>query len=284
MQRHRHTFLMRILALFMVLAVAVAAAGCGGDGRGGKIDEAVANMMKKIPRGIDMFAYFDVEALRSDNDLAAISQGLTGEWDSAFQALGIPLDDIHAVGLGSEETLVFDGRFDLDEVRDVLDDGGMDDDEYLDVEIWEAGPVGVALVSDDCIIFQTDGDIEDCVDAMKGKRASVYDDEDIAESVGRLPSALIVLYGPEGEDPFGEFGFDDLEATAASIDKSDADTLSLVVVFQFEDEDAADDALDEIEDRLKASAEGVDPDTVEVEQDGRYVKVTAEAGIDAFPF
>ncbi len=281
MLRHRYTFVMRILALLVLLSVALAAAGCGGDD-GSDIDEAVAAMMKKIPRGTDAFAYFDVAALRSDNDLAAMSDALMGDWDAAFGALSMPVDDIDAVGLAGEETMVFAGSFDLDEIRDVLDDGGMDDDEYLDVEIWEEGDVGLALVSEDCIIFQLDGDIEDCVDAMKGKRPSVYDDEDVAGTVGRLPASLIVLYGVEGGGIFDDLGLDDLEATAVSMDKADADTISMALVFRFEDEDAADDAIEDIEDNMKEDPGGIDPDTVEIEQDGRYVEVTAEAAMGTF--
>ena len=283
MRQPVHAFLVRALLVLMLLSVGVAAAGCGSDA-GSEIDEAVAAMMQKMPRGTDAFAYFDVDALRSDNDLAAVSDTLMGEWDAAFGALGMPLDDIDAAGLAGEETMVFDGSFDLDEIRDVLDDGGMDDDEYLDVEIWEAGEIGVALVSEDCIIFQTDGDIEDCVDAMKGKRASVYDDEDITESVGRLPAGLIVLYGVEGKGFFDDIGFDGLEATAVSMDKRNSDTLTMALVFQFEDEDAADDAIEEIEDNMKEDPGGIDPDTVEIERDGRFVEVTADAAIDTFPF
>ena len=275
-------FVVRALVVLMLLSVAVTAAGCGSDDSGSRMDEAVAAMMKKIPRGTDAFGYFDVDALRSDNDLAAISDTLMGDWDAAFGALSMPVDDIDAVGFAGEETMVFAGSFDLDEIRDVLDDGGMDDDEYLDVEIWQQGDVGLALVSKDCIIFQLDGDIEDCVDAMKGKRPSVYDDEDVAGTVGRLPASLIVLYGAEGGGIFGDLGLDDLEATAVSMDKADADTLAMVLVFRFEDEDAADDAIEDIEDNMKEDPEGVDPDTVEIERDGRYVEVTAEAAIGTF--
>ena len=282
MRQHRHTFLMRVLVLLALLSVVAGAVGCGSDDGASKVDEDVAAMMKKMPRGTDMFAYFDVDALRSDNDLAPVAEAVMEGWDEVFETLGIPLDDIDAAGLAGEETLVFDGSFDLDDIRDALEDGGMDDDEYLDMELWEAGIVGVALVSEDCIIFQTDGDIEDCVDAMQGKRASVYDDEDITETVGRLPAGIMVMYGQEGAELFGEFDFDDLEATASSIGKKDSDTLSVVMVYQFEDEDAADDALEEIEDGLKENAEGVDPDTVEIEQDGRHVKVAADVGMDAF--
>jgi hypothetical protein len=273
---------MRVLVLLTLLSVVAAAVGCGSDDGGSKVNEDVAAMMKKMPRGSDMFACFDVRAMHTDNDLAPVSEALIGGWDEVFETLGMPVDDMDAVAMSGEDTLVFEGRFDLDEIRDVLDDGGFDEDEYLDVEVWETGETGVALVSDDCIIFQTDGDIEDCIDAMEGKRASLYDDEDITDSVGRLPDGLFILYGPEGQEPFGDFGFDDLEATAASIGKRDADTLWMVVVFRFEDEDAADDALEEIEDGLTSNTEGVDPDTIKIKQDRRYVEVTAEAAMDTF--
>lgn len=121
---------MRVLVLLMLLSVVAAAAGCSSDDGGSKVNEDVAAMMKKMPRGTGMFAYFDVDALRSDNDLAPVAEA--------------------------------------------------------------------------------------------------------------------------------------------------------VMVYQFEEEDAADDALEEIEDGLKENAEGVDPDTVEIEQDGRYVKVAADVGMDAF--
>ncbi len=40
--------------------------------------------------------------------------------------------------------------------------------------------------------------------------------------------------------------------------------------------------MEDIEDGLTENAEGVDPDTVEIEQDGRYVEVTADAAMDTF--
>ncbi len=284
MRQHRHIFLMRVLVLLTLLSVVAAAVGCGSDDGGSKVNEDVAAMMKKMPRGSDVFAYFDIRAMHTDNDLAPLYQGLAAEWDEAFRMLGMPLDDMDALAMAGDETMVFEGRFDLDDISDVFDEGAFDEDEYLDVEVWQQGAIGVALVSEEWVILQTDGDIEDCVDAMKGKRASVYEDEDITETVGRLPGGLIVMYGEEGEEPFGDFGLDGLEASAASVSKRDADSLAIAVVFRFEDEDAADDAVDGIEDDLKSNTEGVDPDTIEVQQDGRYVEVTAEAGMDTFPF
>ncbi len=90
MQQHRHTFLMRVLVLLTLLSVVAAAVGCGSDDGGSKVNEDVAAMMKKMPRGSDMFAYFDVEPLRSDNDLAPVSEALMGGWDEVFETLGMP--------------------------------------------------------------------------------------------------------------------------------------------------------------------------------------------------
>ncbi len=281
MRRPINAFLMRALAVILLLSATVAAAGCGNGDDHIQISEDVAAMMKMMPRGTDAFGYFDVEALRSDNDLAVIYQGL-GEWETAVRTLGIPPEDFSAMATDVDDTVVFKGDFDLDEIRDVLDDGGMDDDEYLGVEIWEESGVGVALVSETSIIFQTSGDIEDCVDAMKGKRASVYDDEDIAEGLSGLPAGLFLVYGGAGNLDFFEDDYDGLEATAVSVAKKDSDALEVMFVFQFEDEDAADDAFEEVEADVTADPDRVDADSIKIKRDGRYIEVSADAPMDIF--
>jgi hypothetical protein len=282
MRQHTRTFLMRALVLLTLLSVAAAGVGCGSDKANSDVNQDVAAMMKKIPRGTDVFGCFDIKAMRGDGDLAPLYEALTGEWDAVYQTLGMPRDSMDTVGTDGEDTVVIEGRFDLDEVRDVLDGGAFVDHEYLDVQIWETGETGVALVSDNCIVFQTDGDIEDCVDAMKGERASVYDDEDIAETMGRLPDGLFVVYGAGREGPFSNEDYDGLEATAVSVAKRDADSLWMVVLFQFEDEDSADDAFDDIKDDMTSNTEGVDAATIVATQDGRYVEVTADGDMGLF--
>lgn len=268
MRRYNASFLVCGLATAMLLFSVVASVGCrnGGNGNGGG-EGAVVAMMERLTENVTKFYFVDVRAFRADNSLDEIYKASRDTIEFDFRQLGISAADVDTMAKGGGVTIL-EGSFSLGSVRDELRGNGYDDAEYKGIETW-GRDLSVALVSKSCIVTGGSTDtLEDCIDAMKGDCASLYDNADARDVVGRLPDGLWTNVS------FKQAGLDGLKAEGRSGDKKDADTIRMTVIYLFEDEDAAGNARGDIED------ESADNANVEMTQDGKYVTVSADVAIE----
>lgn len=166
--------------------------------------------------------------------------------------------------------MLYEGDFDLDGVRNELEDRDYDDDEYKGVEVWKDYE-WVALMGN-LIITGSEEAVKDCIKVIKEGEDSLADDRDAGDVMHRLPTGIWLSYSTYET-------YEDLEANGYSFGKKDEDTLRMTWVLRFRDEDAAEDAMEEIEDDL---AEEPDFKHVDVDQDGEFVMVTADIDIEDF--
>lgn len=273
MRGHNSNSLISGLALVMLLLLVVTLPGCGGDGdgdgNGGGWAEA---MMNRVPRGAAkfMFTFTDFAAMRADVELREFYDDYKKEIEPECEALGISPDNVDSASKGYSGWifLVLDGEFDLDGVRQGLEDKGYQDGEYKEVQTWgnSSADIGaIALVSANCIVIGDDVDnLQKSIDVVKGDEDSLSDDEDMLDLMGRLPPGIVVSVSTYYKTYPG------CETTGYSLNKKDSDTVLVTMILLFEDEDSADDAMKDIEG---------EHDNGEVTKDGRYITVNSESDL-----
>ncbi len=154
--------------------------------------------------------------------------------------------------------------------RDRLDSLGLSEDEYQGVELWERNGELVALM-EDLVIFSTRQGVRDSIEVIMGEKDSLWDDQDVKDIVDRLPNGINMKYICHPE----YMAYEGMKAQGTSLEKKDEDTLKMTGVFMFEDEDAARDAVAEIKEDTGAE----EIERSDVKQDGRFVILTIEVGI-----
>lgn len=269
MRRKDPWFLVSTLALILLLSLVSALVGCGSSGGGG-----IADIIKKLPKDAAGITFVDLAALRADDDLQDTYDEFRDQIKSDYGFLGISSSNVDRRIAGGSVTIL-EGDFDLEEVRDELKfnhEGG----KYRGVETWLntfADVEQIALVSRSCIVIGDDIDsLQGSIDVIKGDDdVSLSKDEDISDVADKLPSGLYVVVSA------GPTNFKDCATIGISKEKKDSDTLRVTVVLLFENGDAAGNAKRDIE---RYYGDYLHYDNVEVDKDGRFIRVTAELDID----
>lgn len=272
-----------VMGLITLLALLGVGAGCAGDGEGngGNGDNGgvadVVSMMEKVPEDTTEFIFMDVKALRGDDALADLFQDLEDSLEGLLEVIGTDLDNINGLA-SAEDVSLFDGGFDLDDVRDELDSQGFDEGEYEGVEVWES-PYGgwVALVENLIILGHQDG-VKNCIDVVRGAEGSLGDTRDAEDMMDKLPSGLSAGFYIGDTIAVVDSEYQYLEASAWSFRKMDEHTLVVTTVLRFDNEGAAEDAIDEVEEDFEEK----EFKHLDFERDEEFVKVTGEIDIDDF--
>jgi hypothetical protein len=224
----------------------------------------------------------DVKALRNDADLDDLYDAWKTGADPGLEVLNISRSDVNVFAHGSSTNRSFTlliGKFDLEEVRDELDDRDYEEDEYKGVEVWEK-QVGegsvlesrVALMGDLIIMGNEDG-VEGCISVMKAGAASWLSKVDINDLANRLPGGVYVDL--QKQDMAGLF-IEGLRVTGISAKKLDGATLKVAGVAKFDDEDDADDAEEAIANLMELQQY----EEVDISQEGVFLEASAELDID----
>jgi hypothetical protein len=223
--------------------------------------------------------------------LKDLYDGWKDEYDN-LDDYGIDLDDVNGFAEYGDVKLIT-GSFDLGDVRDKLDGRGFDKSEYKDVEVWENSgeDVWVALMGNfdgsgwlalmrNLIVIGREDAVEDCIKVIREGEDSLQDNRDARDVMARLPGGVVMMWGvgQTFTEIIIEEEFEGLDAGGMSLGKKDEDTLKATAILKFEDEDAAEDATDQI----KAHLEEEGYRDIDVDQNKEFVKVTAEIGIDDF--
>ena len=282
MKGQRARLLLRALGLLVLVSLILAMVGCSSGGGGGGDKDAIA-LMKKLPQGTDSFMFADFKALRTDDDLEDMYEGISDDMGGMTSDMeGMSIDDLDFLAMAGEMVFIVQGDFDLEAVRESLEDAGYEKDDYQDVEVWKTFGMATAMTDDDCIISASDTDVEDCIDAIKGKAKSLYEESGVKDDMGKLPGdSLVVAWSGGGDSFFASGTYTGMEATAVSISKKNADDLTFTGAMRFKDSASAKDAMDDIETDLEENSEAK-ISNLKVTQDGEYVKVTGEMDMDEF--
>lgn len=261
---------MILSTIFVSLLVLVGAGvGCTSEAK------EATTMMERVPWDTNRLVVTDVAGLRSDGDLGGIYTAWKDAMGHEMETHGIDSSDVSVSASGGGLSL-YQGDFDLAEVRHELEDRDYSEYEYKDVEVWQKphGNEWVALMNG-FIVIGTKESVQECLTVIREETGSLSDRQDARDVMDRLPDGVITQIG--SVEPLSLLGIFDLEAWGMSVNKKDAQTVEIVAVYKFDDEDAAYNAMDGLEDLLDLVYRSVN-----VSRDGIYLTAEADQDIDDF--
>jgi len=265
----------KFVICIVVLILALISTGIGCDSTKG---EGAVDMMKKVPNAIDSFSFIDIDAMRTDADLEKAYIDLKDSFMENMDYVGTNFDEVDRAANTGTSPMVLEGDFNLDEVREKLEDLEYGRDEYRGIEVWEAEGVLIALISNKLVIVGTEDTVKDCIKVIKDGDASLYDDKDFRDVMDRLPSGIIVQC-TERVFPVSFDQYEGLEVAGVSVMKKDKHSMAFTWICKFENRNSASDAMDEIEFSLE-NDESDEWRKIDVTQDSEFVVVTTEIYID----
>ena len=260
----------------LILTLLSTAMGCASTKGGGAVD-----MMKKIPIGSDSFAFIDIDAIRTDNDLEDIYIGIADSFGMFPGSVGINFDELDRLTNDEIGNVLLEGDFYLDKIRGTFTELEYNRDEYSGVEVWGIEGGLIALVSNKLIIFSFEDTVKDYIKVINGVDASLYDDEDFRDVIERLPRgiAMVCTEGIFPVFPTSHDKYDGLKVAGFSVMKKDEYSVAYTMVSKFENSNDASDAMDEIQFNLE-SDELYNWRNITVKQDAEFVIVTTELDIE----
>ncbi|MFC1924439.1 hypothetical protein ACFLT3_00615 [Chloroflexota bacterium] len=249
----------------------------------------VVSMMKKVSPDIEQFLFWDIAAIRADDDLEDYYNDFDDFFGGVEEHYNIHFNELNYMAWADGAKLV-KGDFDLDEIREGLEDSDYNDwGDYRDVEVWGSENDYIALVSSDLIVFGRYDDVRACIRIIKDGDDSLYDNDYLKDVMGRLPDGIWVGFDKNifiarlwtSYVNINEYTYNGLEVWGYSYNKKDKDTMTVTVVLKFEEAKDADDAMPDIENNMRDSDER-NYKNIHRTDDGEYVIVSAEQDMEDF--
>ena len=260
----------KILPMALVLVVVSATIGCA-DSK----ERVVVTMMRKMPENTSNFELRDVRTLRGDDKFEEYYNAARYDFDYGYGDYGIDFNDVDyfvesAIWQGTRYTLI-GGNFDLVAVRDELDSLGYSEGEYRGVEVWQGNNESLALM-ETLVILGSEEVVRNCIEVVKEGKDSLWDNQDAKDVVDRLPDGYGVMYSSPA---IWAYMYEGIEADGISMETEGRNILRMTMVLMFENEDAAFDAVKELEEET----ESYELERTDVNKDGKFVIATREEDI-----
>ena len=258
----------------LIIGLLLAAVGFGTASCGGGIGGALVDLMEQVPDEATSFVYWDAEKMEGDSDLHQLLDKWKADNEARLAGFSIRSDGVDhfsEFSMDGTTALVVSGEFELNEIRQELENQAYDDKDYKLVEVWESPDEQDWLaVTEDSLIGGAKETVKESIRVIKGE-GSLYDDQDARDIMDRLPSGLLVHF----QKYVGNATHTGLVASGDSFEKKDKDTLKIKLVYKFVEPEDATSAMEDISEEVDEPY-----DRVHLKQDGRYVIVTAEVEIE----
>jgi hypothetical protein len=143
----------------------------------------------------------DVDALRNDNELEGVYIELENNLEAFIMTGGINFTEVNRVTSTSHAiNMLLEGDFNLDEIRNNLEELDCIKGEYNGIEVWEGGGLwdfwgteaSVALVSNKLVILGRGTEVGECIKVLKNSDFSIYAEEDFKDVMDPIPSGIMV--------------------------------------------------------------------------------------------
>ena len=278
---------LRLIAAAAVLVTSMLAVTGVGTACSKKT-KAVAVLMDIAPEQTGHFAYWAIADLNEDEDLWDIYDRFKDSPDAQqlgelVQVLAIVKDSARILGSDNAATLqapvtVLRAKFDTKYVEGQLQTLGYSRSEHRDVGIWIAGdgqPYRPVAVLSGTILIGNVTELKACIDVVKNKAESLYDDPYIRVLAEKLPNGIFVEVF--GATPSSAGTYTDLVAYGKSYSKVKKDFLNMTAVYVFRDAPAAGMALEPVKENLSVGFQDV-----KVNRDDNLVVATARISISDF--
>jgi len=278
-----------LLAPVLILALVMGAVGCGGGGNdAGTI--RVAEMMKVIPHDSTDFSFDDIGLLRGHEDMEYLYQFSRELFEENMASLlGESAEDIEWMGdfrTDEGRASIYAGRFEVDEIEDMLRSLDYEEDTYEGQDVWNEGIMSAAL-TDDFFVWGLKDAVQECLDVWMGRQKSLYDVRNESGVLRRLPYGAVMAYGEWGLSDTGFLIYrlpESLVNIAVSKRRKNENNMEVVVVLEFDTEDAASYAKDnlgqlfELDDPFE-TLERWGYEAYDVTQEEQYITIKAVATV-----
>ncbi len=232
-----------------------------------------ASVLDLVPDDAEVVTLMDVGRIL-DNDLLAEEFFDERDWEDLEDDLGINPEDLSEMVVamwGGGEVVVMSGNFDLDYIREELEDQDSEENSYRGYEVWEDPDGSAGALLDGYIVFSdTTRPVENVLKNLyngSGSLAQADEDNEMKQILDKVGSGFVV-FGVTGDICWVErcegYGW-----AMAEVDESDEEArVEIALLFRNERgaERAADD-YDEVADFLEQ--EGLDIE--DTEADGAFV-------------
>ena len=278
---------LRLIAVAVILVTSMLAV-TGIGAACSKKTNALAVLMDIAPEQTSHFAYWAIADLNEDEDLWDIYDRFKDSSDAQqlgelVQVLAIVEDSARILGSDNAATLqapvtVLRADFDANYVEGQLETLGYSRSKYRDVGIWVAGdgqPYRPVALLSGTILIGNATELKACIDAVKNKAESLYDNPHIQVLAKRLPKGIVVeAYRATASSAES---YPDLVAYGKSYNKAKKDLLKVTAVYVFRDGPAAGTALQPIKEHLSVIFQDV-----KIDRDENLVIATAKISISSF--
>ena len=273
---------LRLVAAVLLAAVFVQACDGGGGGSG-----ELPGLLALVPADAEQVWVRDLDQLRERGPSGALRDEYEDLSDFDLKEIGVVARELTTlVGASGDdwELLAVEGDVDVAHVRDRLDDGDYDDDEYRGVELWEGAAwryEAVALLEGGRRMVLGDGETVRRVLRMLDRgSASLLDDQDgdLGRALRRAGGGwLSVAYAP-----CSLLGYDVRGCRAVGLSSRTGDDehlVALTIAVLFRSERTAESEMDELARQVEEDS-SFDFDIDDVRLDADFVIVTASADED----
>lgn len=232
-------------------------------------------MMKRIPATLREFEFMDIAAIRMDDDLESLYNNWHYEYGWVIKPLGMDVREVTGFGTAGYSLLI-EGSYNPITVRTKLENRNLESGEFEGVETWSSEDSWIALM-DSLIISANATDGRELKNVLKGEVSSIYDNKDFKDVIDRLPEGIILWFK---EGWFRDnYQYDGLKVTGMSAVKRDKHSMAFTWICKFENTDAAQYAMGEIE-RDMVNDGGEMWLNINMAQYKQFLKVTAELAIN----
>ena len=263
-----------VLAVIIVVVVLLLTGVFGGG------NPQPTSILDLVPDDSDLIVMLDVQRILG-NDLLEEEFWSNDDWSWLEDDLDMVRDDLSEVAVlarGGSEIIVLSGNFDLDGIRDELEDADNEENSYRGYEIWEDPDGSAGALLESYILFSDAArPVENVLKNLyngEGSIARADDDNEMKQVLDKLPGGF-VKFAQVGDYCLVErcegYGW-----AMTEVDEDDEEgTVEIAMLFRNERgaENAADD-YDEVADFLEQ--EGFDIE--DTEADGVFV--TGQAILD----
>ena len=272
-----HVLSLRFLAALLLAAAFVQACATGGRG-----SSELPGILALIPADSESVVVYDLEQISRDEAPRALRDEVEDLSGYGLEEMGVLTDELTTLVVasgGDWHLLVVEGDVDFVHVRDQLEDGDYDDDQYRGSELWEGAAwrhESVALLEDQGRMVI--GDVEAVKSVLRmldSGSGSLLDDAD--SDLGRALKRAGEGWISSAQEECLGYEIRGCRAAGVSLRRGDSDYLvEITIAALFRNERTAESELDELENQLEEDS-SFEFDIDDVQLDGDFVIVTASA-------
>ncbi len=274
---------LRFLAALLLAAAFVQACATGGGG-----SSESAAILALVPADSENVVVYDLDQIRREEAPRA-PRALRDEFEDlseyGLEEMGVLTDELTTLVVASGDDwhlLVVEGDIDFLHVRDQLEDGDYDDDQYRGSELWEGAAwrhESVALFEDRGRMVIGDAEaVKRVLRMLDSGSGSLLDDAD--SDLGRALKRAGEGWISSAQEECLGYEIRGCRAAGVSLRRGDSDYLvEITIAALFRNERTAESEMDELESQLEEDS-SFEFDIDDVELDGDFVIVTASADED----